>query len=67
MAVDTPAKRASALTFQSPTPHLVLPPPDASVDSGDKSHMLLLYAGIAPSAPAAVTLLGPLALLKVGR
>lgn len=48
MAVDTQNKRASAFLDGG-----LFPNPDATIDAGDRLHMLL-YRGIAAGAPAAV-------------
>ena len=47
MAIDTAAKRASALNIASWPTYSALPVPDGSVGDGDKAHILNRYAGIA--------------------
>lgn len=52
MAIDTKAKRYSMLNWAS-GPSIVKPAfdPDASVDAGDRYHVLNLYSGISLGAP----------------
>ncbi len=45
MAVDTAAKRASAINVASPW-RMVLPPPDGTISAGDRQAVALLYSGI---------------------
>ncbi len=54
MAVDTAAKRASAMAFGMPLLG-PLPIPDASVDQGDRQHLLGCYSGIDTSVVAPPT------------
>ncbi len=48
MAIDTAAKRLSALNFGR---GILLPFPDGTIDSGDKATLLNLYRGIALDPP----------------
>ena len=45
MAVDTEAKRVSAILPMFPS-RGVLPPPDGSVSQADRQHLALLYGGV---------------------
>lgn len=47
MAIDTAAKRSSALNFGDGTTLHLLPFPDGTIDGGDKQHLLDCYSGIA--------------------
>lgn len=54
MAIDTAAKRLSALDFgEGMAPGL--PMPDGSVDEGDRYHLAWLYSGFAPELGASNT------------
>lgn len=48
MAIDTAAKRLSALNFGR---GILLPAPDGTIDAGDKATLLNLYRGIALDPP----------------
>jgi len=48
MAVDTAAKRYSAMNLCDPI-GVLLPAPDGTVDGGDRESLLGLYSGIAAS------------------
>ena len=48
MAIDTAAKRLSALNFGR---GILLPAPDGTIDAGDKATLLNLYSGIALDPP----------------
>lgn len=50
MAVDTRNKRASVLGIGLAF-RLVLPAPDASVDTADRAHVAYSYAGLAADSP----------------
>jgi len=52
MAIDTKAKRASALAFQSVW--LTLPPPDGTIGQGDRQNAARTYAGILAEEAVAV-------------
>ena len=61
MAVDTPAKRASAMNFGEFD--LVMPIPSAGIDQGDRQHLCGIYSGIladplVPPVAATVGILG---------
>lgn len=52
MAIDTAAKRYSALRFVATIPLvLTLPLADGSFSSPDKQHLLGLYSGVSAAAP----------------
>ena len=51
MAIDTAAKRLSALNFGR---GILLPAPDGTIDAGDKATLLNLYSGIALDPPVVV-------------
>lgn len=53
MAVDTAAKRSSAINVGSPWRGL-LPPPDGTVGQPDRQHVAFMYAGIEAEDPAPV-------------
>lgn len=46
MAVDTPGKRFSMMSFGRGPRAFPLPIPDGSFDDGDRAHLLGLYSGI---------------------
>ena len=52
MAIDTAAKRASALSFAAIT---LLIPPDGAIGQPDRQTVLHLYSGIAAETPAVET------------
>ncbi len=51
MAVDTKAKRMSALNFGR---GILLPSPAGTISQSDRQHLLLVYSGILAAAPTAV-------------
>lgn len=51
MAIDTRAKRQSALNFGG-RPWVCLPEADGSIDQDDRQHMLMMYGGILVGAVA---------------
>ena len=56
MALDTAAKRASALQVVKPWT-IVHPPPDATIAAADRQHLARMYSGIA-AASGDITLFG---------
>jgi len=65
MAIDTIAKRYSALNFASITDDL-LPVPSGSIGLGDQATVLALYGGIALDPPTEVEGLEPAHRLFIG-
>lgn len=51
MAIDTKAKRASVQAY---TFGLMRPPPDSSINEGDRATVAWMYAGIDYSAPIVI-------------
>jgi len=64
MAIDTAAKRASALTFSVPT--LVLPPPDGTIGQADRQSVVVVYGGILAAGAAAITFLHDKISISIG-
>lgn len=52
MAIDTAAKRASALNFGSE--NYILPPPDGTIGQADRQSLVNFYGGILVVAPTVV-------------